>query len=145
MSVTIGQILTGLREEQNLSRETLAKKTSFPLKKIESLETDQFSHFPGKFYYFNYLKEYLRALKVNPRQFQDEHRTLLERIQFKTPDSRVQFSRIRYQRYRRKRLLIILLLILAALAAGAIGYFLLIGGDFSSDGLLGRLEQLESP
>ena len=145
MSVTIGQILTGLREEQQMTRETVARKTNFPLKKVESLETDQFSHFPGKFYYTNYLKEYLRALKVNPRPFLEEHCSLLEKIRFKNPDNEVQFSRIRYQRYRRKRVRVILLVIVAALVLGMVGYFLLISGDFSLENLLGKLQEWGNP
>jgi len=145
MNQSIGKILTRLREEKKMTQRSISRKTNFPLKKIESLENDQFQHFPGKFYYISYIKEYLKTLGYDRESFLREHEALIRSIKFKQPDNRVQFSRIHYQRFKRKKVLLIFLVIIGLLALAGLVFFLLAKGKIDWENILGSLNHLVNP
>ena len=142
MSKTIGEILKELRVEKDISQETIARSTNLSVKKLESLENNAFSQFPGKFYYINYIKEYLKVVGYDQKSFFNQYRGLINSTNFKESNPQVQFSRINYERFKRKKFLFILLLFLVLLIILGAVFLIAFKGKLDLKNILGNLTKI---
>lgn len=66
----VGERLKKMRADQNLSLADISKKTRIPLKYLEAIESGNFKDLPQtKAHRLAYLREYAKALNLNPASF----------------------------------------------------------------------------
>jgi cytoskeletal protein RodZ len=144
---TIAEALVAERKKKGVSLENIARKTNINIKALQSMETGDFDHLPGKFYFKHYIRSYLKAIGSDHAEFFKTHKEAVDRIAFSTPESeKVYYFKLKYSRFRQKRFVLgVALLVLILLLAVILIY------NYSSeiagliDGKSGGAAEQESP
>ncbi len=113
----LGEILKNERLKKNILIDEIARKTNINEKILIDLENNDFQHIPGKFYIYNFLKSYLKALDIDEKTFFRNHGDAIELvIKQHREQLPVFYNKITYSRFKRKRLFLgIVFLILASI------------------------------
>ena len=74
----IGEILKENREDAGLTIYQISEQTNISLHILKSLENNAYENFPGKFYYLNFLKNYLKAINCDVEKFFSTYKKELE-------------------------------------------------------------------
>ena len=112
----LGEILKNERLKKNILLDEIARKTNINERILIALENNDFKHMPGKFYIYNFLKSYLKAIDIDEKSFFRTHREAIELVIIQQKDELPLFyNKIRYSRFKRKNIFLgIVILIISS-------------------------------
>jgi transcriptional regulator with XRE-family HTH domain len=137
MEKILGQALRKEREARGVSLADIAGETRIGTRFLQALEDEEFDLFPGKFYIYYYIKNYLKACGADETAFFNTYQEYLNQIMKKgaeTPPDRY-MQKMDYLKFRKSRRIFQAILLLAVLALLA---YLSLGPPRLLDAVLSR-------
>jgi transcriptional regulator with XRE-family HTH domain len=126
MEKILGQALKKEREARGVSLADIAGETRIGAGFLQALEDEEFGLFPGKFYIYYYIKNYLKACGADETAFFNTYQEYLNRALKDSagtpPDAYM--KKMAYLKFHKSRRILVASLLLAGLAVAA---YLLLG------------------
>lgn len=124
--VEICESLKNEREKKGISLNQISQKTNISVNALKALEAGDFHLIPGEFYIKHYLKNYLKAIEVDQKEFFTTHQDGLASIPFYNRDSSENYiPNMRYSRFKRKKVRLTLFSVLFIIIISTAGLFYL--------------------
>jgi cytoskeleton protein RodZ len=118
MEKILGQALRKEREVRGVSLADIAGETRIGTRFLQALEDEEFDLFPGKFYIYYYIKNYLKACGADETAFFNTYQEYLNQVMKKSPETTpdAYMMKMAYLKFRKSRKIFMVILLLAVLA-----------------------------
>ena len=141
---TLAEALVNERKKKEITLEEISRKTNIKLNALEALERGDFERLPGKFYFKNYIKSYLKAIESDEAEFLQAYGETVNVIAFEEKDKpKVAYPKLKYSRFKKRGLLFTILIILIIIIVAYVAFHFYSGekGFFSSFNLANLSEK----
>lgn len=125
----LNEALVEERSKSNKELGEISRLTNISLNALHALENGEFQKIPGKFYFINYIKNYLNALGANEKEFFKVHQHQIDEVKFGVKERNSgYYTKLRYTRFKKRNLFVSLFLFILMLA---VLFFILYSGKDS--------------
>ena len=138
-------------KKTDIKLEQISDRTNIALKSLQALESGQFEKLPGKFYFRNYIKSYLKAVGSDMDTFFKDYGEMVDSISSQKVEeeetTNVYYSKLRYARFKKRSFVFTLVIFLVLVILAVLFFFtgtgksLLFGkgGDSNGNGETGSI------
>ena len=136
----LNEALIEERKKKDINLDEISSVTNISLNSLHALEKGEYEKIPGKFYFKNYIKNYLNAVGADEKEFLKTHRDEIESVTYGVKERNSgYYTKLRYTRFKKRNFFVSLFLTLLLLA---VLFFILYSGK---DSILRKISLTSKP